>query len=506
MAHDPGLLVSANALPVGVFRTDLDGRCLSISERVADLTGLSAEDARQFGWERSVHPDDREVVSRQIQSALDARTAWQADFRCRRPDGSIRWILGQATPEFDAQGHVIGFVGTLIDTTRSQEARRASEERDAFLLKLSDAIRPMSDPLDVQEAAARLLGERLAVNRVGYVEIDGQGFTVRREYVRGVPPLQGPGPTGTFGAALDDAYRRGETVVVNDVRTDPRFTDRERIIMHGRQIAAFVGVMLLKGGQLVAAFGANHATPRLWAAAEIELIRDVAERTWEAAERARAEAALRQREQRLRLALDASAGGSWSWDASTNRVEWDDGFRARYGFTPDEPPAFEKWLSRVHEDDRPQVLAQLDETRRTGRVAWDCTHRIVRADGAVLWIQSLGRAERDVTGKVTRLTGLEFDVTERRRADEALQARRDEERDRELRLLLETAAQGIVSVDGQGLIVTANRALEVMFGWASGELIGQSLERLLPVSLPDIEHRTEHVAAAPVRCVSTSIS
>ena len=138
------------------------------------------------------------------------------------------------------------------------------------------------------------------------------GYTIRREYVRGVPPLAGPGPAGTFGAALRDAYRRGETVVVNDVRTDPRFTDRERITMQARQIAAFVGVMLLKGGRLVAAFGANNATPRLWAAAEIELIRDVAERTWEAVERARAEAALREREQRLRLALDASAGGSWT--------------------------------------------------------------------------------------------------------------------------------------------------------------------------------------------------
>ena len=257
--------------------------------------------------------------------------------------------------------------------------------------------------------------------------------------------------SSAFGAALRDAYRRGETVVVNDVRTDPRFTDRDRITLEARQIAAFVGVMLMKGGRLVAAFGANHATPRLWTPSEIELIRDVAERTWEAAERARAEAALRQREQRLRLALDASAGGSWTWDASTNRVDWDDGFRVRYGFAPEEPPTFEAWLSRVHEDDRPQVLALLDEIRRTTtRVAWDNTFRIVRPDGAVLWIQSLGRADRDVNGQVTRLTGLEFDVTERRRIEEALQARRDEERDRELRLLLETAAQGIVSVDAQG--------------------------------------------------------
>ena len=95
-------------------------------------------------------------------------------------------------------------------------------------------------------------------------------------------------------------------------------------------------------------------------------------------------------------------------------------------------------------------------------------------------MQSLGRAERDATGHVTRLTGLELDVTEPRRTEEALQERREEEHDRALRTLLETATQGIVSVDARGLLVFANRAVEVMFGWKAGELIGQPIERLIP--------------------------
>ena len=259
-----------------------------------------------------VHAADREAVSRHIQAALHARTAWQADFRCQLPDGSIRWILGQAAPEFDTHGHVIGFVGTLVDITHSQVALRASEERDAFLLKLSDAVRPISDPLEVQEIAARLLGEHLGVNRVGYAEIENRAYTIRREYVRGVPPLAGLGPVTAFGTSLGDAYRRGETVVVNDVHTDPRFTDRDRITLEARQIAAYVG---RDAGERRSAGGQFRRQPRDTTAvdaSEIELIRDVAERTWEAAERARAEAALREREQRLRLTLDASAGGSWT--------------------------------------------------------------------------------------------------------------------------------------------------------------------------------------------------
>ena len=154
--------------------------------------------------------------------------------------------------------------------------------------------------------------------------------------------------------ALRDAYRNGETVVVNDVSTDPRFTEAERTIMQARQIAAYVGVTLIKGGRLVAAFGANNATPRVWTSMEVELIRGVAERTWEAIERARAEEGLREREQRLRLALDASRAGSWMRHVRTGRVDWDDRFRELYGFTAGEPGSFEAWLGRVHEEDRRQ--------------------------------------------------------------------------------------------------------------------------------------------------------
>jgi PAS domain S-box-containing protein len=216
---------------------------------------------------------------------------------------------------------------------------------------------------------------------------------------------------------------------------------------------------------MVAAFGANNVTPRVWTPAEIALVRDVAERTWETVERVRAEAALREREHRFRLALAASGGGSWTWDARTNQVDWDDVFRKQFGFTPEEPPAFETWLTRVYEDDRPRMIAALAEVQQA-KDTWDNTYRIVRPDGTVTWLQSLGRADRDAAGHLARLTGLELDVTARRRTEEALQALREEEHVRELHLLLDTATQGIVSVDAQGTIVMANRALEAMFGWA----------------------------------------
>src|SRR5690349_21608105 len=197
---------------------------------------------------------------------------------------------------------------------RRAEELRANEERLGFLLRLNDALRPLTDPAAVLEAAARLLAEHLDVTRVGYAELENGAYVIHHEHTRGVPPLAGRALSGTFGVGLREAYRRGETAVVNDVSSDPRFADSERAAMQDRQIAAFIGVTLIKGGRMVAAFGANNVTPRDWTRTEIALVRDVAERTWEAVERGRAETALREREHRFRLALTASGGGSWTWD------------------------------------------------------------------------------------------------------------------------------------------------------------------------------------------------
>ena len=487
---------------VATWEWDARTRKLTWSPELEAFFGLQPGTVHAYQEFRArVHPDDLDRMEARHESAIRDHQPFDIEFRIVLPSGEIRWLLTVGRGVWDEAGRLLRVVGSNIVITerkRLEEVHRRSEQRLKFLVMLNDALRPLSDPSDVQEAAARLLGEHLRVTRAGYAEVDGGDYIIRREYNSGVAPLVGKGPLGTFGAALREAYMRGETVVVTDVQTDPRFTEAERVRMQSRQIAAFIGVTLLKGGRVVAAFGVNHATARIWSPMEVELVRDVAERTWDAVERTRAEAALRHRELRLRLALDASGGGSWTWEASTNRIDWDDGFRLQYGFSAEEPPTFEAWLSRVHEEDRPRLLSTLDKVQQTTtQDDWDNTFRIVRPDGTIAWMQSRGRADRDVNGQLTRLTGLDLDVTQHRRAEEAVQARRDEERDREVRLLLETAAQGIVSLDSSGRIVTANRALEAMFGWAPGELIGQSIEQLLPWSLGDVHdpRRIDYFAA-----------
>jgi PAS domain S-box-containing protein len=274
--------------------------------------------------------------------------------------------------EIDLVSEVADRIWATLEHRRAEAELRANEERLAFLLRLNDAIRPLQDPAAVQETAARLLAEHLGVARAAYAEIDAEGSVVRSQYARGVPPLPTRGPSLTFGAAMHDAYLSGEMVVVNDVASDPRLTDAERASMVDRRMLAYVTVRVIKDGRAAAAFGVSDPAPRTWTPVDVALVRDVAERTWEASERARAEAALLEQEAQL--------------------------------------------------------------------------HR-------------------------------------------ALAARREEEHHRELRLLLETATQGIVSINAEGVIVTANRAFEQMFGWSSDELIGHSIERLVPAAFRESHHR-----------------
>src|SRR5262245_20833349 len=436
--HVPAILFYIAVEPGGQFRFRSMSRAgaLATGER---FTGALVSDV--------IPPASRDLVLSNYREAI--RTGQTVRWK-ESTQYSTGCKVGEVavTPLYDANGtatHLIGIVHDITERERLEETLRQREERLAFILRLNDALRPLRDPVEIQNLTARLVGEHLRVNGVAYFVIDGDDFIVTMSYDDGIVPIRSRWPMASIGSLLE-AYKRGEPVIVSDIRTDPRFTDARAKLLSQR-IVALLRVMLRKEGRWVATFGVNSSSPRNWTHDEIALIEEAAERMWSAAERARAETALRESEERLRLVLDASAAGSWTRDPDADHVDWDLGFRRLYGFGPDEPASLDKWLGRVHEDDRQTVLALLDEAAQPTRDAWDITFRIVRPDGTVLWIQSIGRVERDRAGTITRLGGLELDVTARRHAEETLQARRDEEHSRELRLLLETAAQGIASVN-----------------------------------------------------------
>ena len=118
-----------------------------------------------------------------------------------------------------------------------QESIRKSEERQAFLLKLSDTQRPLVSPAEIQFTAARLLGEHLRVNRVVYADIEDGQYIMRQSWTNGVAPFDGRCPVIIFGETLLGSNSGGETVIVSDVRTDSRFAEPERSTLLAGELA-----------------------------------------------------------------------------------------------------------------------------------------------------------------------------------------------------------------------------------------------------------------------------
>jgi signal transduction histidine kinase/CheY-like chemotaxis protein len=184
-----------------------------------------------------------------------------------------------------------------------RESLRETDARQTFLLRLADTLRPLSDPGRVQVSAARALGEHLAASRCQYCEalpdedtlLWGPGYEVN------VLHLAGHIRISDFDPEILTLFRAGGTLVIHDIADQIR-DPAKLAAFAGAQIRAALAVPLVKDGRLVAVLSLHHAQPRRWTDSQVKLAEEVAERTWAAVERARAEAALRQSEASLQEA------------------------------------------------------------------------------------------------------------------------------------------------------------------------------------------------------------
>ncbi len=186
------------------------------------------------------------------------------------------------------------------DAARREESLRDREATQAFLLRLSDELRPLGDPVEIKRVAVRVLGRYMAANRAYYAEVesDGEHCWIDNSFNDGGPSLDGRYRMDAYGKARFDALRAGRTIVSYDSSAEPETTPSERRNTQALDIGARINVPLVKAGRLVCMFAVNDARPRAWTAAEVEAVRETAERTWAAVERARAEQALQAAEQR----------------------------------------------------------------------------------------------------------------------------------------------------------------------------------------------------------------
>lgn len=196
------------------------------------------------------------------------------------------------SPIRDISGAVAGMFTTAVETT----TRVSAERRQAFQIALADRLRGLGDPDEITAAAIELLGEYLKVARAYYAEVDDASGTFRipARWIAAtdLPDLPATGRADDFSPALLNNLRAGTPFVVEDIQNDERMASYAHLYA-ALKMQSIVVVPLVKSGQLKANFNVADTVPRRWTSADIEVITDVAERTWDAVERLRAEAALR---------------------------------------------------------------------------------------------------------------------------------------------------------------------------------------------------------------------
>ncbi len=184
---------------------------------------------------------------------------------------------------------------------------------------------------------------------------------------------------------------------------------------------------------------------------------------------------------RLKLAAELAAIGIWVWDLKDNSLAWDE---RMYEFfqAPEDVKAsgvdYNFWLSHCHPDDARRLELELSECIQKKK-PWESFFRIVPPDGGVRYIQSSAIIETDDHGKPCRFVGVDRDVT--------LQAREQDL----LRQITSMAPYATVSCNPSGCIVLFNAEAERLFGYSQEEVIGRSVESLLPSAF--------HVENAPSR-------
>lgn len=187
--------------------------------------------------------------------------------------------------------------------------RRDREARQNLLIDLNDRLRPLADPVAIQTAASGVLGRHLKATQAAYAEIDeaGEYATVQHDWNDAAAPSNPERHRlESWGEAVIADLKRGRTIVVSDVRNDPRTAALEtRRSFESHSVSAFLAAPLVKDDRLVAVVTVHSRLPRTWSAAQAAVAEDVAERTWSAIERARAEEALRDSESRYRLLFES---------------------------------------------------------------------------------------------------------------------------------------------------------------------------------------------------------
>lgn len=318
-----------------------------------------------------------------------------------------------------------GVVITSRDITQEIRAdiqlRNTRDGQQAYLLKISDALRSISDPEGMENAVTAEALSYFKSDRCYYCTIIGRSAVISSDaYRNDLHSLK-----GTYQLNNIDLYyvalETGRPFVVNDVHNSEFINKKLLSVLLGLNIQAFINVPVVKAGKVVGIFALAQSEPKIWTDAEVALVAETAERTWSAVEQAKAERAIKKSEQQFRLFITASSNLAYKMSADWKHMYTLMGKEVLTDTEDSTADWMEKYIPEYEWPLVTKTICQAIETKSP----FELEHRVFRVDDTVGWVLSRAVPVLDENGIVTEWVGVGIDITSRKNA-EILQQRFNE--------------------------------------------------------------------------------
>ncbi|MFA5328731.1 MAG: PAS domain S-box protein [Prolixibacteraceae bacterium] len=373
-------------------------------------------------------PDKTKVFQHTHLSKLDD-TPHNLEFRIVTKTGEIRWVNHSCSPIFNDDGEYLGRRGTNRNITErkiQEEQLFESEFRFSKLYENGPFGMVMSD----KEFRFKRANPAFCTI-IGYSETELLKFTFR--------DISHPDDLANDLTGIKKLMNKEISVY----KTEKRYIRKDGQVIWG---SLTVAATYDSEGQFLYNLG---------------IIEDITHRK-------KAEKELKRLNDRISTATSSSLLGIWEWDMVNNQLVWDDQMYILYGLKiGDSPGAYENWLKGVHPDDR-DFTNQIIQQAIRGEIEYNTEFRVVWPNGSVHWLKAAGQVFFDENNESIRMVGVNFDITERKNAEEALKISEEQYRN-----IFESAIIGIYRTTPDGKIIMANSTLIKLLGFESFEEMAQ---------------------------------
>jgi PAS domain S-box-containing protein len=270
-----------------IYTHDLQGNFTSLNRTGERITGYSREEAAKLNVADVIAPEHlnlaREMIARKASEKVS--TVYEIDIiskerRRVRLEVSTRLIFSDGKP--------VGVQGIARDLTERKHTERAEEalaqqaQREAMILRISQAIRCSLDPLEIYKTAVRELGSYLSVDRCSLFMKDDRRkcvTNVAEYHADGVMPAATDFSMGHLQYLISGLDQNG-VLPFSDAANDPRITDVYEKILSKADVRSIMYVAIKVADDFPAAFALSTTKEvREWSAADIALAKAVADQT-----------------------------------------------------------------------------------------------------------------------------------------------------------------------------------------------------------------------------------